>query len=59
MMIGAPNPDFVDTQEEFMLKARESSCEEFSEDDDNTYGDGDNIGLEERIWPPGVALAIP
>ena len=49
-MIGAPNPDFVDTQEEFMPKARESSYEEFSEDDNNTYGNGNNIGLEEGIW---------
>jgi hypothetical protein len=52
MMIGTPIPDFVDTQEEFMPKARESSYEEFFEDDDNTYGDGDSIGLKEEIWPP-------
>jgi hypothetical protein len=52
MMIGTPNPDFVDSQEEFLPTARESSCEEFSEEEDTNYGYKDNFGIEKEGWPP-------
>ncbi|KAG0572667.1 hypothetical protein KC19_VG115300, partial [Ceratodon purpureus] len=53
--IGEPTTDFMDSQEGNLNLARESSCDEDSEDsfDEGMYSEAPEVGLEQILpWPP-------
>jgi hypothetical protein len=61
MACGDADPNFVDSQEDDWHGCRQSSCEEFSEEDeDDQYGDEDEDqpSIEEMTWPPEMSWSV-
>jgi hypothetical protein len=46
------HPQFTDSQESELPYARDSSCEESSDDEEDGYNDGSDIDLEDLLRPP-------